>query len=163
MENKWKRKEDVMIPPVMSEGFQEMVIIRKPIAPVVPENEEELTSVLMSDEDNEPTVLLREEPSISYRITRKSTGEEYAITSFPVSLGKGSACDFILRNNKAISRRHAQIREENKKYYLSDLGSSNHTFINDEIIDESVEIRDGSQFRLADELFEFHEEVEVIK
>lgn len=162
MENKWKRKEDVMIPPVMSEGFQEMVIIRNPIVPVVPENEEELTSVLMSDEDNEPTVLLRKEP-ISYRITRKSTGEEYTIDSFPVSLGKGSACDFILRNNKAISRRHAQIREENKKYYLSDLGSSNHTFINDEIIDESVEIRDGSQFRLADELFEFHEEVEVIK
>ena len=45
-------------------------------------------------------------------------------------IGRTSDVDFILSENKGISRKHACIRYENQNFYLSDLDSTNHTYLN---------------------------------
>lgn len=45
-------------------------------------------------------------------------------------IGRTREMDFILPENKGISRKHACIRFEDQEYYLSDLDSTNHTFLN---------------------------------
>ena len=154
MENKWKKKSEISIPPLNTEGFQDMVVLRTPVEAKRMEFDEEVTSVLINHED-ELTVLLQEDKPYSYVIKRLKTEEEYIVKSFPVSIGKGSMCDFILQGNKAISRKHAQINKKDNHFYIKDLGSANHIYIEDTLIEDEVELCEGMPFRLADEQFVF--------
>lgn len=162
MENKWKKISDISIPPLNTKGFQDMIILRSPVEAKRLNVAEEITSILMHQEDMEPTVILQEESRI-YVVKSLKTAEEYTIQTFPVTLGKGSMCDIILQGNKAISRKHAQILQEDEHFYLKDLGSSNHTFIEDTVIENEVELPEGGTFRLADELFVFQQKKEDIQ
>ena len=67
-----------------------------------------------------------------------------------------SSADFFIGNNAAISRRHAVIEQRVTSYYITDLNSTNHTFINGQPIPVNmpVEIRPGMTIQLADEQFE---------
>ena len=67
-----------------------------------------------------------------------------------------SSADFFIGNNAAISRRHAVIEQRGTSYYITDLNSTNHTFINGQPIPVNmpVEIRPGMTIQLADEQFE---------
>lgn len=45
-------------------------------------------------------------------------------------IGRTKEADFILGENKGISRQHACIVSKNGEFYLSDMESTNHTFLN---------------------------------
>ena len=66
--------------------------------------------------------------------------------------------DFTIINNKAVSRRHAVIERINGTYYLMDKGSTNHTYLNGEMMDaeRSYELSDQDSIRIADEEFTFY-------
>lgn len=57
-------------------------------------------------------------------------------------IGRTNEMDFILPENKGISRKHACIRFENQEFYLSDLDSTNHTFLN------GNQLTPGKQYQL---------------
>lgn len=59
--------------------------------------------------------------------------------------------DGVIANNNAISRIHCKILYQDNKYYISDMGSANGTFVNSKRIkpEELVEIRDGFKVKLA--------------
>ena len=63
-------------------------------------------------------------------------------------------------DNTAISSRHAQIIEKNGEYYIVDMGSLNHVYINNSRIPENIEValKNNTTFRLADEEFIFKNE-----
>ena len=68
---------------------------------------------------------------------------------------KVESVDGLIQFNKAISRVHCKITYSSKKYYISDLNSSNGTYVNGARIDPSrqVSIAPGDKIRLANSDF----------
>jgi pSer/pThr/pTyr-binding forkhead associated (FHA) protein len=66
----------------------------------------------------------------------------------PLTLGRGAQCDVLVRHD-TVSRRHAEIRREGGACYVSDLGSSNGTWIDGRRVDAPQRIRRGDQILLG--------------
>ncbi len=56
-------------------------------------------------------------------------------------IGKGNNTDFTITDNSTISRSHATIIDENGIYYISDNGSSNGTWLNNNKIKQLEKVR----------------------
>ncbi|HWP31879.1 MAG TPA: FHA domain-containing protein [Fimbriimonadales bacterium] len=51
--------------------------------------------------------------------------------------------------DSTVSRRHAEIRRENSRVFIKDIGSSNGTFVNGKKIEEETELRSGDTVQLG--------------
>lgn len=132
------------------------------------DDSEENTTVLVEDEetsllteDEEGTALLEEiEETPKFPTLYRVLTEETISVNKPIfRLGKEkSYVDYFVTNNIAVSRSHADIISRNDKFYVKDLNSKNHTFINDQLIPAMVEIeiKDGNKLRLGNEEFIFN-------
>lgn len=60
----------------------------------------------------------------------------------PVVVGRSSECDLLILDPE-VSRRHARFDAQNGIVYVSDVGSSNGTFLNERRLDDSIEVRPG--------------------
>ncbi len=69
------------------------------------------------------------------------------VESTTVSLGRGLSNDVILEDTR-VSRHHAQLRYKNRRFWITDLGSTNGTFVNNERVSETV-LRDGDVLSLG--------------
>ena len=91
-------------------------------------------------------------------LIRIKTGEKIAINKPTFRIGKErSYVDYFISDNTAISRSHADVILRGNSYYLVDLNSTNHTFINEIIIESGTEnkINPGDKIRFANEEFDF--------
>lgn len=73
-------------------------------------------------------------------------------------IGKDKAgVNYCISDNDAVSRDHASIICKNGRFYVVDNHSTNHTFVNGQMIpsDTEIEIFNGSRIQFADEEFEF--------
>lgn len=94
------------------------------------------------------------------RITRIRTNETVTITSGQFKIGRErSYVDFYVGDNSTIGRIHAQIDVNNGKYYLTDINSLNHTYVENGALQlqpgQPYELHSGIRFRLSDEEFLF--------
>jgi pSer/pThr/pTyr-binding forkhead associated (FHA) protein len=116
-------------------------------------------------EDYNPTCLLSdiaEQPEDTAKILLKSPDEEQyssiCIEEFPFFIGKlRKNVDYCLEKN-VVSRYHAKLtKEEEDKYYITDLNSTNGTFVNERLLTsyEKKEIIQGDRIALANLNFEF--------
>lgn len=68
-------------------------------------------------------------------------------------IGRLPECELLV-DNESVSRKHARIVRQGKRYYMADLHSRNGTFLNDQRINEQLhELRDGDRLRICE--FEF--------
>lgn len=91
-------------------------------------------------------------------LIRKKNSETIPINKGEFRLGKErSFVDYFIGDNTAISRSHACIVCRENEYFVMDTNSTNHTFVNDIMIQSNVEtkLESGMKIRLADEEFEF--------
>ncbi len=92
----------------------------------------------------------------AYLIRMKN--HEKIILNKPVfRIGKErSYVDYFVVDNPAISRSHANIVSRDGAYYVVDTNSTNHTFVDGEMIQSNLEVKlnHGSKLRLANEEFE---------
>ncbi len=91
-------------------------------------------------------------------LVRSKNNEKIPLNKPVFRLGKErSYVDYFIGDNTAISRSHANIISKDGKYYVMDMNSTNHTFVDGDMINSSteVEITHGSKIRLANEDFEF--------
>lgn len=98
-------------------------------------------------------------PNMFATIRRISTGEEKVIDEDEFYLGKSKKITgFMITGNQTISRRHALISKRENEYFIFDLESVNHTFVNGKKVKLGKEIKlsDGDVIQLANEKFEFH-------
>lgn len=120
------------------------------------------TTLLSGDEgttllgEDEGTILLTQAPCFP-TIWRRKTEKSAKVDKNYFVIGKEAGCDFQISDNKAISRKHAVIENRNGIYYITDKNSTNHTYLNGQMLECEVpyELRDGSVIRIADEEFEF--------
>ena len=92
------------------------------------------------------------------RLIRKKNNEVIEINKPAFRIGKErSYVDYFIGDNSAISRSHANVVERNGEYFVVDTNSTNHTFVNGQMIQSNTEIKieDGAKIRLANEDFEF--------
>lgn len=123
--------------------------------------DDEATGLLTDTDQDEATGLLVENnvnvrfPSL-YRVLT----EETIYLNKPVfRLGKEkSYVDYFVSNNIAVSRSHVDIITRGSRYYVIDLNSKNHTYINNKEIPihYETEIFNGDMLRLGNEEFIFH-------
>lgn len=123
--------------------------------------EDEATGLLTDIADDDATCLLNEKSSAAYYPTlfRTLTQERILINKPVFRLGKEkSYVDYFVTNNIAVSRSHADIIARNGHYFIKDLNSKNHTFVNGVKlpINTETEIHDGDSIKLANEEFVFN-------
>lgn len=70
-------------------------------------------------------------------------------------MGRHPNCQIVL-DNAAVSRHHAQILESHGHFYLEDLRSRNHTYLNGTRVEGRAEIQDGDEIKVCDVGFRFH-------
>lgn len=92
------------------------------------------------------------------RLQRLSGGETKTISPGIVfSVGQNPDNTFAVPDNRAVSRHHAHIIEQNGNYYVKDLHSTNHTYLNGQRIQDNVlvPIYNGCELKFANEKFVF--------
>lgn len=90
---------------------------------------------------------------------RRSSNNEKILLDKPVfHIGKErSYVDYCITGNATISRSHADIIGRDGQYFIVDNNSTNHTYVNGEMIPSNTEIplSHGTKIRLSNEDFEF--------
>ena len=82
--------------------------------------------------------------------------QEHHLGDSITTIGRSVENDIVV-TNKRVSREHAQIRREGPHLFLEDLGSSNGTFLNDERLLTSKELRDNDCITIGDVILIFHD------
>ena len=154
----WKDKSEVYIPPIKKQGFTEDVILRNINLPeeenLIPDLEEN------ADIDEDATVFAPFKVR-SLILERVKTGKQIKVDSGEFTIGKQTENDYVIKDNPMISRKHARIYQRDCNFWLEDLNSLNHTFVNDKVISEPVKLIPGMKFRLSlDEEFKVIEIME---
>ncbi|MBI2237472.1 MAG: FHA domain-containing protein, partial [Actinobacteria bacterium] len=70
-----------------------------------------------------------------------------------VTIGRLPDCDVVVPDPGA-SRHHARIRHRDGHYTLTDLGSTNGTLVNDELVQETL-LEDGDRITIGKTILEF--------
>lgn len=147
----WKDRKQIYIPPIAHKGFEGDVIIREYIPPV---NSKEEAEPEYTGKDSTVLLYVNENPSIF--IERISTGEIIEISKDEFIIGKSIEADYVIKNNPTISRKHIKITKRGGEYWIEDLKSANHSYLEEEQLTEPKKIVDKMQFRLSNnEVFRF--------
>lgn len=147
----WRKKTDKIAG--ASAGKQE-----KDSAPalyIVPGTNEVLHP-MESGAEPEPAPQDEPEEALTVIIRYFANGEDHSvtITELPCLIGRDStACEVPVEDAKA-SRLHAQLEQENHGIYIIDMGSSNGTKVNGQLITAPTELLSGDTVRIGNtELF----------
>ena len=91
-------------------------------------------------------------------LSRTKNNEKILLDKPVFRIGKErSYVDHFIGDNAAISRSHANIISRDGEYFVVDTNSTNHTYVNGQMIQSNVEtkIAHGAKIKLANEDFEF--------
>ena len=80
-------------------------------------------------------------------------GKKFNLDRPSLIIGRSSKADIQI-DQEAVSRNHCKIINTGKTIMLRDLGSTNGTYINDELVDEYV-LRDGDFIKIGRCIFKF--------
>lgn len=84
-------------------------------------------------------------------------GQRYSLNKDCIVFGKDAAsADYVL-NNETISRAHAEVTRRNDGYYITDLGSTNGTFINTKKLPKNtpIAVSNGDTVKFSNEELRF--------
>src|SRR5262245_26068396 len=81
-------------------------------------------------------------------------GQRYSLGDSPLIIGRAENSDIPIQDH-SISRKHARIDPTPNGVYVSDLVSTNGTFINDRPIKGTELINDGDYLRVGNNIYRF--------
>lgn len=81
-------------------------------------------------------------------VNRKRPQERYDLTA-ATTIGRAADNQVVL-NHATVSRQHARIQFAGDAFQVFDLGSANHTFVNDKQVIEPVTLADGDVVRFGE-------------
>lgn len=119
------------------------------------------TVLMGADSYGEDTVVISEvqaAATIKPYLHRINNNEKILLEKPVFHIGKErSYVDYCISGNATISRSHADIISKNGQCYIVDNNSTNHTYVNGEMIPSNTEIplTHGTKIRLSNEEFEF--------
>lgn len=80
-------------------------------------------------------------------------GRRYLLDRPDMTVGRSSQCEIVL-DQDSVSRQHARITVANQKTTIKDLGSTNGSYINDELAAERV-LKDGDLIKIGRTIFKY--------
>jgi diguanylate cyclase (GGDEF)-like protein len=83
-------------------------------------------------------------------------GSRIVLGTEPLVIGRSVDADFQIAD-RSISRKHCRIVHADGGYRVEDLGSTNHTWLNERRID-SARLRDGDHLRISQSVLKFVDE-----
>lgn len=125
-------------------------------APTVPNNEGAGQTTVLNEGAGETTVL-GYQPTGAV-LVRTSTNERISINKPEFVIGKERRrVDYCISNNNSVSRAHAKIKARAGKFFISDLGSTNCTYVNGNKLtpNQEVALSNGDKIKISDEEFQF--------
>jgi hypothetical protein len=106
-------------------------------------------TVLLTDKHKPPVV------GWLVALTGEQKGEDFRIRDGQNTIGSAPDADIVLRDT-AISGKHASLRYKDHKFFLTDLDSSNGTFLNDQTEPMArEELKDNDIIRLGEVSLKF--------
>src|SRR5512135_775122 len=87
----------------------------------------------------------------------KPLGKRFVLNSKTMVIGRGSECQIPILDS-SLSRAHAQVlKKESGRFYVSDLGSTNGTYLNEQKLTSSraVEVKNGDLLKMGNLIFKF--------
>ena len=84
-----------------------------------------------------------------YRLTSLDGTFAYDITEDEVVVGREHEMQCFLAGKSYVSRKQCRFYMQDGKLYLENLSSTNPTFVNDQQIGSTVEVKDGDEVRLG--------------
>lgn len=110
--------------------------------------------------DEIPTMLAYEPAPPEEVWVLSRPGQEPIVLGDRTLIGRGTDCDYMLDDTQA-SRSHALIEKGEDGYTLTDLDSSNGTFVDEERIYGPVLLTEGDTIRIGQTNFSFEQLIEV--
>lgn len=83
-------------------------------------------------------------------------GKQFELTAKESVIGRSSDCNVAL-DAAAVSRRHAQVVQQEGQFFVEDLGSRNGTILNGQMIAGRTPLRDEDRIIVCDQEFSFHQ------
>lgn len=126
--------------------------------PTVPTNEGAGETSVLNDGAGETTVLGAGGSAASFQLLRKRNGEKITVNKPEFTIGKERRrVDYCISDNNSISRVHAKIRVRAGRCYITDMNSTNCTYVNGTKISPNQEVilSLGDKIKISDEEFEF--------
>lgn len=116
-------------------------------------------TIMMDDNISAVTTFLEEGYMCRPYLVRKRNNERVLIDKDVYRIGRDTSelIQYCVAENNAVGRCHASIITEENEYYIMDLNSKNHTYVNEKMIpsNERIKLSNGDKIRLANENFEF--------
>ena len=118
----------------------------------------EKTAVIQGDQAtlNKELAKAKEQEACLIIIRGTPQGHRYFLTQAEMTLGRDAAADITV-SDQVISRKHAKVTKEGGKVFITDLGSSNGSFINDKKIEpgKAVALAKEDMIKLGNSIFKF--------
>lgn len=82
-------------------------------------------------------------------LVNKETNERYPLAQSVSKIGRDKANNISLHNDSYISRHHAWVLFIKGNYFVEDLGSTNGTLLNSEVLTERKQIFPGDRIKFG--------------
>jgi hypothetical protein len=86
-----------------------------------------------------------------------SAGQEYELNSSALTVGRGGQNDVSIEGDEFASARHVRVEPRRDGVWVSDLGSTNGTFVNGVRIDRPRKLAHGDVVRVGETELRFEE------
>lgn len=143
-------------PPVAPQSYGRPMPPTQGGMPTAPSNEGAGETSVLNDGAGETTVLGNQAASIA--LIRKSNNEKISVNKADFIIGKERRrVDYCISDNNSVSRAHAKLSVRAGRCYISDLGSTNCTYVNGTKLSPNQEtiLSKGDKIKISDEEFEF--------
>ncbi len=127
-----------------------------PPVPTAPNNDGAGETSVLNDGAGETSVLGGQ--AAGFKMVRRRNNETININRSEFTIGKERRrVNYCISDNNSVSRTHAKIRVRAGRCYISDLGSTNCTYVNGTKLtpNQEVILSAGDKIKISDEEFEF--------
>lgn len=88
-------------------------------------------------------------------LVHERTGQIYPLLGDITTIGREKSCAVLIREDGAVSRRHAQILRRGVSFVIEDLGSSNGVYVNGAKLAGVHELQVGDRVEIGSQSFQF--------
>jgi diguanylate cyclase (GGDEF)-like protein len=90
---------------------------------------------------------------IIYSPDARNFGKRQVMGNETLRVGRERGNQIVLPSD-SVSRRHCRIDKRKSSWFIKDLGSTNGTYVNDELVEE-YQLRRGDQIKVGDTIFKY--------